>query len=258
MNYVVALRNVRLSREVLLVPQLTKRPPSSVSTNQIGSLNMKSNLVLVSLVAAVAVTNAASASLRITEVMSSSNGNGSATPDWFEITNFGSSAISVDGLRMDDNSFSFAVSRALLGITSIGAGETVIFLETAAGAAVDSFRTFWGGLAGVQVGYYSGAGASFSSGGDGMVLFDATGSEISPRVEFGAATSGSSFFWGYDSAGNLDPAYVAQFSTVGTIGTQVGFASSGDIGSLGTAIGIPAPGALALVGLAGLVARRRR
>ena len=257
MKHVVALRNVRLSRAGLSVLQLTKRPPSSVSTKQIGSLNMKSNLVLASLVAAVAVTNAATASLRITEVMSSSNGNGSATPDWFEITNYGSSAISVAGLRMDDNSFSFAVSRALLGITSIGAGETVIFLETS-GAAVDSFRTFWGGLARVQVGYYTGSGVSFSSGGDGMVLFDASGNEISPRVEFGAATSGSSFFWGYDSAGNLDPAYVAQISTVGMIGTQIGFASSGDIGSLGTAIGIPAPGALALVGLAGLVARRRR
>lgn len=91
-----------------------------------------------------------------------------------------------------------------------------------------------------------------------MVLFDALGAEVSPRVNFGAATSGSSFFWGYDSAGNIDPAFDALVSTVGTLGTQIGFSSSGDIGSLGTALGIPAPGAVALLGLAGLAARRRR
>jgi len=209
-------------------------------------------------VLAAAIVGSASAGLRITEAMSSSNGNGSPTPDWFEVTNYGTSAISVAGLRMDDNSFSFGVSRALLGITSIAAGESVIFLETANGAAIASFRSFWGGLAGVQVGYYSGAGVSFSSGGDGVVLFDADGAEITPRVEFATATSGSTFFWGYDALGNLDPAFDAVTSTVGTIGTQVTFSSSGDIGSLGTAIGIPAPGALALAGLAGLMARRRR
>jgi hypothetical protein len=91
-----------------------------------------------------------------------------------------------------------------------------------------------------------------------MVLFDAAGNEISPRVNFGAATSGSSFLWGYDALGNIDPAFDALVSTVGTIGTQVGFSSSGDTGSLGTALGIPAPGAMALLGLAGLAARRRR
>jgi len=205
-----------------------------------------------------AIAGSASASLRITEVMSSSNGGGSPTADWFEVTNYGTSAITVSGFRMDDNSFSFGVSRELLGIASIGAGETVIFLESAAGAAIGAFRTFWGGLAGVQVGYYSGSGVSFSSGGDGMVLFDAAGSEISPRVNFGAATSGSSFFWGYDALGSIDPAFDALVSTVGTIGTQVGFSASGDTGSLGTALGIPAPGALALLGLAGIAARRRR
>lgn len=219
-------------------------------------MHMKSSALCAIL--SVAIVGTASASLRITEVMSSSNGDGSPTADWFEVTNYGSSAISVAGLRMDDGSFSFGVSRELLGITSIGAGESVIFLESAAGAAVDSFRAFWGGLMGVQVGYYSGSGVSFSSGGDGLVLFDAAGFEISPRVNFGTATSGSSFFWGYDALGNIDPAFDAIVSTVGAIGTQVGFSASGDTGSLGTALGIPAPGALALLGLAGLAARRRR
>ena len=69
-----------------------------------------------------------------------------------------------------------------------------------------------------------------------------------------------SFFWGYDLAGNTDPSYNGLVSTVGTIGTQVTtLGPGGDTGSLGTAIGtIPAPGALALLGLCGLVGRRRR
>lgn len=214
--------------------------------------------ILLAAVSAAAIASVASANLRITEAMSSSNGNGTPTPDWFELTNYGSSAISISGLRVDDSSYNFAVSVALSGITSIGAGESVIFIESAAGAALASFRSFWGGLAGVQVGYYSGSGVGLSSGGDGLVLFNAAGAEIGPRLSFGAATSGSSFFWGYDASGSIDPAYNALVSTAGTNGTQVGFSASGDTGSLGTALGVPTPGACALLGLAGLGSRRRR
>lgn len=208
-------------------------------------------------VVATGIASQALASIRITEVMSSSNGLGAPTPDWIEVTNYGSTTVDLTGWRMDDGSFNFAASVALTGITSIGAGESVIFLESAAGAGVASFRSFWGGLATLQVGYYSGSGVGFSSGGDGACLFDAAGTILS-QVNFGAATSGSSFFYGWDAAGNLDPSYTALVSSVGTIGTQIGFSSSGDTGSLGTAIGIPAPSAVALLALAGLAGRRRR
>jgi MYXO-CTERM domain-containing protein len=213
--------------------------------------------VAVAFVAASAIASAANANIRITEVMSSSNGGGSPTPDWIEVTNYGSSAVDLTGWRMDDGSFNFAASVALNGISSIGAGESVIFIESAAGAAVSNFRTFWGGLAGLQVGFYSGSGVGFSSGGDGACLFNGSGSILS-QVSFTAATSGSSFFFGWDAAGALDPAYNGVVSTVGTIGTQVTVTSSSDTGSLGTAIGVPAPSALALLGLAGLAGRRRR
>ena len=56
----------------------------------------------------------------------------------------------------------------------------------------------------------------------------------------------------------VDPSYNGLISTVGTIGTQVTYASNGDTGSLGSAIGVPTPGAIALLGLAGLVGGRRR
>ena len=142
--------------------------------------------------ALVAISSSALASIRVTEVMSSSAGGGSPTGDFFEVTNYGSSAISVTGWKMDDNSFAIGNSVALNGITSIGAGESVIFIESAAGAAVNSFKSFWGGLTGVQVGYYSGSGTGLSSGGDGVILFNAAAAEAT-RVTFGAATAGKTF-----------------------------------------------------------------
>ena len=218
---------------------------------------MKSLSSLLITTALVAISSSASADLRITEVMSSSAGGGTPTGDFLEITNYGSSAISMSGWKMDDNSFDITKAVALNGITSIGAGESVIFIESAAGAAVNSFKTFWGGLTGVQVGYYSGSGISFGSGGDSAILFNAAAAEAT-RVTFGAATLGKTFYWGYNAAtGTVDPSYDGLVSVVGTIGTQVTFTSSGDTGSLGTAI-IPTPSAVALLGLAGLVARRRR
>ncbi|MFM2164791.1 MAG: hypothetical protein RL325_1228 [Planctomycetota bacterium] len=207
---------------------------------------------------AASIASSASANLRITEVMSSSNGLGLPTPDWIEVTNYGASAVDLTGWRIDDGSFSFAVSAALNGIASIGAGESVIFIESAAGAGIAGFRTHWGGLSGVQVGYYSGSGLGFSSGGDGACLFDSGGAILS-QVSFGVATSGSSFFYGWDAAGVLDPSYTAVVSTVGTIGTQVTVASTGDTASAGTALSVvPAPSALALLALGGMARRRRR
>ena len=215
---------------------------------------MKSSILLAAVSVAAIVASSAHASIRITEAMSSS---ASGTPDWIEVTNYGASSVSLVNWRMDDSSFNFGVSVALSGITSIGAGESVVFIESAAGAGVASFRTLWGGLSGVQVGFYSGGGVGLSSGGDGVGLFNASNALVT-QVSFGASTSGSSFFWGYDLAGNTDPSYNGLVSTVGTIGTQVTTASSNDIGSIGSAIGVPAPGAIALFGLAGFVGRRRR
>ena len=193
--------------------------------------------------------------IRVTEAMSASGSGG--TNDWFEVTNYGSAAVDMTGFRMDDNSFNFANSVLLSGINTIGAGETVVFVEsTSSSFDFAAFRTFWGGLSGVQVGFYngSGAGVSFSSGGDGVVVFNASGAEVTSRATFGAATTGSSFYF------DLAPNNTGIVSTVGTIGTQVTFQSGTPVntGSLGTAIGVPGPGALALLGLAGLAARRRR
>jgi hypothetical protein len=214
--------------------------------------------LLSALVAASVIVPTAHAGIVITEVMSSSGTNG--TPDWFEVTNDGSSAVSLSGWKFDDGSFNLAAAVALSGITSIGAGESVIFIESAGGVGIGSFRTFWGGLTNVQVGYYSGSGVGFSSGGDGACLFNNLGVNVN-QVTFGAATTGSSFFWGWNAQGSIDPNYSAVVSTVGTIGTQVGFLSAdplANVGSLGTAILVPGPGVAAAAVLALAVRSRRR
>jgi autotransporter-associated beta strand protein len=161
---------------------------------------------LAAFTAALTIHGQAAAILRITEVMS--NGD---TADWFEVTNYGDTAADMTGCRMDDNSFSFALSVALNGATSIAPGESVVFIEGNQ-ATADSFEANWG-TPGTQVGYYSGSGVGFSSGGDGVVVFNSGGTQITPQTSFGAATSGTSFYWSYDSAGTLATAALGTLTT---------------------------------------------
>ncbi len=212
--------------------------------------------------------------LRITEAMSSSGVGGTA--DWWEVTNYGSSAVDITGWKVDDSSFTSGSSVALNGITSISAGESVAFLETTTldsgtvATLISSFRTFWGGsAASAQIGYYAGSGIGLSSNGDGLVMFSGT-TETTPRVSFGAATAGSSFYYGYDAAGDptTSPNTNAIVSTVGTLGGQITFASATistaqNIGSPGTAVAVPEPSSVALLAIGAgtgvaLVLRRTR
>ena len=213
--------------------------------------------------------------LRITEAMSSSGVGGTA--DWWEVTNYGSSAVDITGWKVDDSSFTSGSSVALNGITSISAGESVAFLETTTldsgtvATLISSFRTFWGGsAASAQIGYYAGSGIGLSSNGDGLVMFSGTGAETTPRVTFGAATTGASFYYGYDAAGDptTSPNTNAIVSTVGTLGGQITFASATistaqNIGSPGTAVAVPEPSSVALLAIGAgtgvaLVLRRTR
>ena len=198
--------------------------------------------------------------LRITEAMSSSGVGGTA--DWWEVTNYGSSAVDITGWTVDDN-FMSGSSIALNGITSINAGESVAFLETTTldsgtvATLISSFRTFWGGsAASAQIGYYAGSGIGLSSNGDGLVMFSGT-TETTPRVSFGAATTGASFYYGYDAAGDptTSPNTNAIVSTVGTLDGQSTFASATistaqNIGSPGTAVAaVPEPSSIALLAI---------
>ena len=188
--------------------------------------------------------------LRITEAMSSGNG----TVDWFEVTNYGLSDVSITGWKIDDNSFSSAVSVALSGVASISSGQSVIFLESSsAETAISTFRTIWGSnVTSLIIGSYTGSGVGLSNGGDGLVLFDSTGVEMTPRVTFGAATFGSSFYYSYDSTGSpsTSPNTSAILSTASLSNGQNTYTSSGNTGSPGTAMNaVPEPQTYLLFGI---------
>lgn len=173
--------------------------------------------------------------VKITEVMSSSGTGGTA--DWFELTNIGTAEVDITGWKVDDNTYAFATSLALNGVTSIPAGKSVIFIESAAPETdIPAFKTFWGSsVVNVSVGSYTGSSIGFGSGGDGTVVFKADGTEVD-RVSFLTATSGSSFYWSYKEDGTAVETSVV--SVEGSNSGQISLKSTdvlGNIGSPGTA-----------------------
>ncbi|MEX1044932.1 MAG: lamin tail domain-containing protein [Chthoniobacterales bacterium] len=205
---------------------------------------MKKILSLFLAALATASPAAATPILRITEVMSSSGSGGTA--DWFEVTNYGDTDADITGYRMDDNSFDFARSVPLNDVTSIAPGESVIFLESSGGAAIPDFRTFWGRGETPQIGYYSGSGVGFSSGGDGAVVYDAVGGEAAPRVNFGAATAGQTFYWAYTPSGEAVATESGKVSADGLLDGQSTFTTTGAVTNTGS------PGTAAIVVPAGI------
>jgi uncharacterized protein YjiK len=174
-------------------------------------------------------------SVSITEAASWSSGTTSVGADWFEVTNNGNAALDITGWKVDDSSNSFTSALALTGITSIAAGESVIFLETSATNAatiIANFKSTWFGAnvpAGLQIGSYTGSGIGLSTGGDAVNLFNAAG-VVQANISFGAATTNFTF----NNAASLSNSAV---TTLSQIGVNDAFAATNDavqIGSPGT------------------------
>lgn len=175
-------------------------------------------------------------SIVISEVAPWSSGNSPVGADWFELTNTGASAVNIAGWRMDDSSNAFATSVALNGVSSIGPGESVIFIETGdlAGAAA-AFRTTWFGAnppAGLQIGSYSGSGVGLSTGGDGVNVYDASGA-VQASVSFGTSPASAPFAT-FDNAAGVNNATISLLSAAGVRGAFVAATDANEIGSPGT------------------------
>lgn len=223
------------------------------------SINMKSMLLATVVTAAAIASGNASAAILITEVAPWGSGNAPYAADWFELTNIGASAMDITGWKMDDASASFASSVGLTGITSIAAGQSVIFIESAGGAATGSFVSAWfGSNPASAIGYYSGSGVGLGTGGDAVNIYNASG-VLQANVSFGASDAVSPYQT-FDNAAGLTGA-ISQLSVAGVNGAFV--ANDGiEIGSPGSIAAVPEPETYAMLlaglGLIGAIARKRQ
>lgn len=175
------------------------------------------------------------AEIYITEVAPWSSGDSPVAADWFEVTNKGSTAIDLTGWKVDDNSNSFASAVALSGITSIAAGQSVIFLEAAAGqsaATITRFVDNWfDGTtpANVQIGTYTGSGIGLSGSGDALNLYD-SGGTLQANVTFGASPTGPTF----QTFNNAAAANNAAITTLSAVDVNGGFRAPDSVNEIGS------------------------
>ena len=159
--------------------------------------------------------------LIISEVSPWSSGNSPYAADWFEVTNTGTAAVSLAGVRVDDSSNAFSTSLALNGVDSIAPGQSVLFTEGTAATAT-ALKAFWD-IPNVPVGYYSGGGIGLSTDGDAVNLFDSAGNRLT-GVSFGASTN----FFTFDN-----PTGAATVSALSVPGRNGAYAIGGATGSPG-------------------------
>lgn len=177
--------------------------------------------------------------IRVTEVAAWASGNSPVAADWFELTNTTNAAINITNWRVDDSSASFTSALVLNGITNIAPGESVIFLESAAPAAIAvTFRNNWFGNsppANLQIGTYTGGGIGLSTGGDEVNIYNDAG-VLQSRVIFGASPAGPAFAT-FDNAAGLNNATISQLSVVGVNGAFIAASSATETGSPGRIAG---------------------
>ncbi len=173
----------------------------------------------------------ASADLVITEVMPSS-AHTTLKGDWWELTNTGTSAVSLDGYYWNDDD-GITPSYFPSGI-SIAPNQSIIILQDASGTEVGTWKIAWGISASTTVlssflfpetivgsQKFSGLGGT----GDSVILYNPAGTTVA-EVKFGAAVAGRSFVYHEDAT----PIY-NQTSVNGRNGAYT--SSQADVGSPG-------------------------
>jgi MYXO-CTERM domain-containing protein len=209
----------------------------------------------------------ASADVVITEIFYNLNGSESGATEWVEIYNNGSLAIDMSGWVYGDSQDGVFAGAFAAG-TVLGAGEVAVLCFQPEAV----FQSIWGaGVRVIQLDTEVSLANSASASNETVALFDASNTLVD-EVNFEVSTNG----WPGSANGvsislNAD-ALDASLNDLGASWsiTQIGVnggrealiinpdianATALDISSAGV---VPAPGALALVGLGGLVAGRRR
>jgi VCBS repeat-containing protein len=178
--------------------------------------------------------------LFVSEAAPWSSGNSPFNSDWFELTNASPTPVTITGWKMDDNSNSFGLGAPLSGITTLAAGESVVFMEIGASDNAANkkaaFLSTWFGAnppASLQVGTYTGGGLGLSTGGDAVNIYNSTG-VLQANITFGASPAGP--FPTFNNAAGLTNASVTTMSAVGVNGAfqAPGDSNNVEIGSPGS------------------------
>ena len=199
--------------------------------------------------------------------MPTGSSNAIYAADWFELTNKGVSTVDLTGFKMDDNSHAFGSAVALRNVTSIAAGQSVVFFEGNASGSTDAtiqtnFIAAWfGGSApsGFTMGAYGGSGVGLSANADEVNLFDSGGNFVTGVVWTTTASITASFDNHAATRPGTGPTQniVNALSAVGQFGAFTAFDSAavGSPGVIANSATVPEPatsaaicGALALVG----------
>jgi hypothetical protein len=192
------------------------------------------------------------AEFRITEAYTGVSGS-DGTADWFEITNFGAGAGTLDGLFYDDESADPTNNYALPAFTLAPMESAVILIEADPGD-VAVFEAFWGlAGSGVQIGVTG--GGSLGQGGDAVWVFESNqpGAAAIDSLVYDGALGGTAST--IEDVTGMGPLALSQVGVNGAF-ASVGTAAPGNlIGSPGV---IPEPASLMLLGLGAAALRRRR
>jgi hypothetical protein len=162
--------------------------------------------------------------LAVTEIMANSNDADAAiSPDWFEITNYGTSAINLAGFSWDDNTN--VAGTSVFPSINVAPGEAiVVWAGTAANEA--AFRTRWILHPATQIvlaSQLTGAFQNLSSSADAVVLYDtsATAVEICNAI-YNSTQAGKSVEFDTANAVLLGNATVGVRGAWASLGNDVG------------------------------------
>ncbi len=168
--------------------------------------------------------------LAVTEIMPSSNHSSPIGGDWFEITNYGTQSIDLNGFSWDDES-AVSGTHTFSSTYPIGAGESIIVFD-GLNADVNTWLTTWmqlaNGLKVIAKDDFSPIGfSSLSSTGDAVNLYDDNGALI-VKAEYQSTDVTAGFSIQFDTIGGL-----LGSSVNGVDGAYTADNGSPDVGSPG-------------------------
>ncbi len=213
------------------------------------------------------LASVAQADVVVTEIWPGGLDGAEVWSDWFELTNYGDTAVDPSGWYYDDDSADPTKNDPVLGLSTIAPGESVIVLVsweddwTTYDNALAAFNAGWdvdNALTNVQIGYVDGgSGLGGGGGGDEVWVFDSNASGANTIASQGYSNAQvESFVAQPDGTWNND------YAQVGVWGAYESAIDATSDPLVGKAVGspgvvVPEPATLLLVVGATLMLRRR-